>query len=55
MKDEIVKFVERPQLKPSQGSAGLYSQLYGMATTISNLANASGGISGGNIIKTSVK
>lgn len=55
MKDEIVKLVERPRIEPSKGSAGLHSQLPGMATTISNVANASGGISGGNMIKTSIK
>ena len=54
MKDETVKLVERPRIEPSRGSSGLKTQLPGMATTISNIANASGGISGGNMIKTSV-
>lgn len=55
MNGEIVKLVERPKVNPTKGSAGLNCQLPGMATTVSNIANASGGIASGNLITTSVK
>lgn len=55
MKGETVRLVEREKVTPVKGSSGLRTQLPGMATTVSNIANASGGIAGGNLIKTSVK
>ncbi len=55
MRGESVRFAEHSGVTPVKGSAGLPAQLPGMATTVSNTANASGGIAGGNLIKTSVK
>lgn len=54
MKGERVRLVGRVRVAPVKGSAGLPAQLPGMATTVSNIANAGHGI-GGTIIKTSVK
>lgn len=48
---EHIKFVEKP-LRPTQGTVGLSTQVPGCATTIGNLASASGGIKPGNIIST---
>ena len=48
---ENIKFVEKP-MKPTKGSAGLSTQLPGCATTIGNMASATGGIKPGNIIST---
>ena len=39
--------------KPSGGSAGLYSQCMGLATTVSSVAFATGGIKSGNLIRIS--
>lgn len=41
--------------KPSKGSAGLDSQCLGCAVTVSAVANATGGIGGGNLITESNK
>ncbi len=46
---EHIKFVEKP-LRPTKGSAGLRTQLSGCATTVGNLASATGGIKAGNIV-----
>lgn len=48
---EHIKFVEKPLL-PTNGTAGLATQVPGCATTIGNLASATGGIKPGNIIST---
>lgn len=48
---EHVKFVEKP-LRPTKGSAGLATQLPGKATTVGNLASATGGIKPGNVVST---
>ena len=36
---------------PAPGSAGVQSQLNGQATTVSEVANSTGGIDGGNFIQ----
>lgn len=48
---EHIEFVEKP-IRPTKGSVGLATQLPGCATTIGNLASATGGIKPGNIILT---
>lgn len=48
---EHIKFAEKP-LRPTKGTAGLATQLPGGATTIGNLASATGGIKAGNIVTT---
>lgn len=48
---EHIQFVEKP-LQPTKGSAGLATQLPGSATTVGNIASATGGIAPGNIIST---
>lgn len=48
---EHIKFVEE-SLRPTKGSAGLATQVPGQATTIGNLASATGGIKPGNIVST---
>lgn len=48
---EHIEFVERP-IRMTKGSAGLASQVPGCATTIGNLASATGGIKPGNIVST---
>lgn len=49
--DEHIKFVEKP-VRPTKGTAGLATQVPGCATTIGNLASATGGIKPGNIVST---
>lgn len=48
---EHIKFVEKP-LRPTKGTVGLSTQVPSCATTIGNLASASGGIKPGNIVST---
>lgn len=48
---EHIQFAEKPLL-PTKGSAGLATQVPGCATTIGNLASATGGIKPGNIVST---
>lgn len=48
---EHIQFAEKP-LQPTNGSAGLATQLPGSATTVGNMASASGGIAAGNIMST---
>lgn len=48
---EHIKFVEKP-VGPTKGTAGLATQVPGSATTIGNLASATGGIKPGNIVST---
>lgn len=40
--------------EPDLGSAGVRSQLGGQASTVSGMANATGGISAGNLIEANV-
>lgn len=40
--------------EPDLGSAGVRSQLGGQASTVSGMANATGGISAGNLIEADV-
>lgn len=48
---EHIRFAEKP-LRPTHGTGGLATQLPGCATTIGNLASATGGIKPGNIVST---
>lgn len=48
---EHIIFVEKP-VRPTKGTAGLATQVPGCATTIGNLASATGGIKPGNIVST---
>lgn len=48
---EHIQFVEKP-LRATKGSAGLSTQLPGCATTVGNIASATGGIRPGNFITT---
>lgn len=48
---EHIQFAEKPP-RPTKGSAGLATQLPGCATTVGNLASATGGIAPGNIVST---
>ncbi len=48
---EHIKFSEKP-LQAGIGSAGLPTQLPGCATTVGNLASATGGIKPGNMMET---
>lgn len=48
---EHIKFVEKP-VHPTKGTSGLATQVPGCATTIGNLASATGGIKPGNIVET---
>ncbi len=48
---EHIRFVDKPP-RPAAGSAGLSTQLPGCATTVGNLAAATGGINPGNIVST---
>lgn len=50
-----VRVVKTKPEKPTKGSAGLESQCMGMVTTISAVANATGGLKAGNLISTSNK
>lgn len=54
MIEQIVKIVRDPKIEPTEGSAGYKTQVYGASATVSNLANASGGIKPGNLVKPSV-
>ena len=50
-----VRVVKAKLEKSTKGSAGLESQCMGMVTTISAVANATGGLKAGNLISTSNK
>lgn len=56
MNGEVIKFPKSEQ-QPHRitGSAGLATQLPGAASTVSNLASASGGIKPGNIAERDTK
>lgn len=51
MMDEHIKFTEKP-IRPMRGSVGLATQFPGYATTVGNLASATGGIKPGNLVST---
>lgn len=54
MIEETVKVIDPKPICPTSGSAGLRTQLPGMATTVSNLA-AAGGIGKGTFIERDTK
>jgi len=51
---ETVAVQNGATLTPTGGTAGVQSQVAGAAATVSNVANASGGIEGGNLIETDI-
>lgn len=51
MIEETVHVVDATPIRPTKGSAGLRSQLAGQATTLSNVAMATGGIGRGKMIE----
>ncbi len=51
MNGEHIEFIERPQTV-TRGSNGLATQLPGLATTVGNVASATGGIGPGSLIST---
>lgn len=48
---EHIVFADKP-LQPIKGHAGFATQLPGCATTVGNMASATGGIKAGNLITT---
>lgn len=48
---ETIQMKEQPAITPSKGSVGLETQVAGQATTVSNAANATGGVGAGNFIE----
>mgnify|MGYP000909955402 FL=1 len=54
MIEQVVKIVSNPKIERTQGSAGYKTQVYGAAVTVSNLANATGGIKADNLVKPSM-
>ena len=54
MIEQTVKIVHNRKIEPTKGSAGFETQVYGAAATVSNLANATGGIKAGNFVKPSM-
>ncbi len=55
MIEQVVKIVRSPRIDPSKGSAGYETQVSGATATVSNLANATGGIRADHLVKPSVK
>ncbi len=53
MIEQVVKIVGNPKIERTKGSAGYKTQVYG-AATVSNLANATGGIKAENLVKPSM-
>ena len=51
MIEQVVKIVSNPKTERTQGGAGYKTQVYGAAATVSNLANATGGIKADNLVK----
>lgn len=49
---ESIDFISSSARKPVKGSAGLATQLPGCATTVSALADATGGLSRGALVRT---
>jgi hypothetical protein len=54
MIEQVVKIVGNPKIERAKGSAGYKTQVYGAAATVSNLANAIGGIKAENLVKPSM-
>lgn len=54
MIEQTIKIVHNPRIQPTEGSAGYKTQVYGAAATVSNLANATGGIKADNLVKPSM-
>lgn len=48
---ENVQVVENTPIEPTRGSAGKKTQVSGVATTVSSVASASGGIGRGKLIE----
>lgn len=48
---ENVQMKSDAAITPSKGSAGLSTQVSGQATTVSNAANATGGVGAGNFVE----
>jgi hypothetical protein len=55
MEGEVVKLINNPRIEPTQGTAGLKTQVYGACATVSNVANSTGGIAKGAFIETDSK
>ena len=54
MIEQVVKIISNPKTEPTKGSAGYKTQVYGASATVSNLANATGGVKAGNLVKPSM-
>lgn len=52
--EETVNVVKNDPVTPSKGTAGVESQVPGQATTVSGVADASGGIGAGNLIQSDI-
>lgn len=50
MKNETIQFLDEPQIVASKGSVGLRTQLHGIATSVSAMAIATGGMKGGTLL-----
>lgn len=50
MNFEKISFIDNPNIAISKGSVGLKTQLQGIATTVSALAIATGGMNGGSLL-----
>lgn len=55
MIQERVQVVDDTPMQPTKGSAGLKTQLAGQATTVSNVAAATGGIGRGKMVERDTK
>lgn len=55
MIQERVQVVDTAPIQPAKGSAGLRTQLSGQATTVSNVASATGGIGRGKMMERGTK
>lgn len=52
---DTVKIADAIPAQPTKGSAGLRTQLAGQATTVSNVAAATGGIGRGRMVERDTK
>jgi len=52
---ENVQVVDATPIQPTKGSAGLRTQLPGLATTVSNVSSSTGGIGRGRYIESDTK
>lgn len=55
MIEERVQVVDAAPIQPTKGSAGLHTQLPGLATTVSNVSSSTGGIGRGKYIERDTK